>query len=59
VNGTLFTQTLVRGLEMSGSVYNLLDRKYSTPSSGGGLQETIAQDGRSFRVKLTYRFGHP
>ena len=56
VNFTLFSQNLVKGLEVSASVYNLLDRRYSNPSSAFHQQDLIEQDGRSFRVKLTYRF---
>jgi iron complex outermembrane receptor protein len=60
VNLTLFSQNLVKGLDISASVYNLLDRKFSDPASQvhGRLheQDTLEQDGRTFRVKLTYRF---
>jgi iron complex outermembrane receptor protein len=60
LNFTLFSQNLVKGLELSASIYNLLDRKYSDPATqnqgGTHLQDLIEQDGRSFRVKLTYRF---
>jgi outer membrane receptor for ferrienterochelin and colicins len=56
VNLTLFSQNLLKGLDLSASVYNLLDWDYSDPSSLGHRQDLIAQDGRSFRVKLTYRF---
>jgi len=60
VNLTLFSQNLAKGFDLSASVYNLLDRKFSDPASQvhGRLheQDTIEQDGRTFRVKLTYRF---
>jgi len=56
VNWTLFSQKLVQGMELSASVYNLLDARYSVSSSGNTLQDTIQQNGRSFRVKLTYKF---
>jgi outer membrane receptor for ferrienterochelin and colicins len=55
-NLTLFSRELVKGLEMSASVYNLLDTKYGVPGAGDHLQDTIRQDGRSFRLKLTYKF---
>lgn len=55
-NATLFSREIVKGLEFSASVYNLLDHKFGDPVSGDFLQDTIQQDGRSFRVKLTYRF---
>ncbi len=57
VNWTLFSQKLVKGLELSASIYNLFDRKYGFPGAEEHVPvDVIAQDGRSFRVKLTYRF---
>lgn len=56
LNWTLFSQKLAKGLELSASVYNLLDTRYSYPGSADHLQDALLQDGRSFRVKLTYRF---
>lgn len=56
VNFTLFSQNLVKNLEASVSLYNLLDRKYGDPATPGHLQDVLEQDGRSVRVKLTYRF---
>jgi len=56
VNLTLFSRDLIKNLEFSASLYNLLDRHYSDPASHFHVQDTIEQDGRSFRLKLTYRF---
>jgi iron complex outermembrane receptor protein len=56
VNFTLFSQNLVKNLDLSASVYNLLDRKYGDPASHFHQQDTIERNGRSFRLKLTYRF---
>ena len=56
VNLTLFSQNLIKNLELSASVYNLLDRRYGDPASRFHIQDTIEQDGRGFRVKVTYRF---
>ena len=56
VNLTLFSQNLVKNLDFSASVYNLLDRKYGDPASRFHQQDIIGRDGRSFRLKLTYRF---
>ncbi len=57
VNWTLFSQKLIRGLELSASIYNLLDRSYGFPGAEEHVPvDVISQDGRSFRVKLTYRF---
>jgi len=55
-NFTLFSQNLVKDLEFSVSLYNLLDRKYSDPASRFHQQDLIEQDGRAFRLKLTYHF---
>jgi len=56
LNFTLFSQNLIKNLEFSASVYNLLNTTYSDPASRFHLQDQIEQDGRTFRVKLTYRF---
>jgi iron complex outermembrane receptor protein len=56
VNATLFSQKLIKGWEMSASLYNLLGYRYSYPGGAEHTQDAIPQDGRSFRVKLTYRF---
>jgi len=56
VNFTLFSRNLVKGLEISARVYNLLDEQYGDPSTPFHVQDVIPRDGRSFRVKLTYRF---
>ena len=56
LNATLFSQNLAKGLDLSASVYNLLDKSYADPSTPLHRQAALAQDGRSFRVKLTYRF---
>ncbi|MBI5386740.1 MAG: TonB-dependent receptor [Verrucomicrobia bacterium] len=66
-NFTLFSRELVKGLELSASLYNLLDQRYTHPvsvdfgyigpiSGNPVVLDTVRQDGRSFRVKLTYRF---
>ncbi len=56
VNLTLFSQKLIKNLEMSAGVYNLLDRRYEDPASHFHVQDVIEQDGRTFRLKLAYRF---
>jgi len=47
---------LVKGLEMSFSIYNLFDKKYSHPAESYYRMDAIEQDGRTFRFKLTYGF---
>src|SRR5207245_9339566 len=56
VNLTLFSQNLVKGVDLSASVYNLLENRYGDPSTPFRRQDILEQDGRSLRVKLTYRF---
>jgi iron complex outermembrane receptor protein len=72
-NLTLFSRELLKGLELSASLYNLFDHRYGDPGGGEHIQDndppepsrfrdrahplgSIQQDGRNFRVKLTYRF---
>lgn len=55
-NLTVFSQKLLPGLELSGSAYNLFDTRYRDPGGADLTQDSIEQDGRTFRVKLTYRF---
>ena len=55
-NASLLSRELLPGLELSLSVYNLFDRRYSDPTSPDFLQRAIPQDGRSLRVKATWRF---
>jgi outer membrane receptor for ferrienterochelin and colicins len=55
-NITLLSRNLPHHLELSGSVYNLFDKTYFDPGSAEHRQDAIQQDGRSFRLKLTWRF---
>lgn len=55
-NLTLFSRNLLKNLELSGSVYNLFNTGYAVPASEEHNQDSIRQDGRSFRVKATWRF---
>jgi iron complex outermembrane receptor protein len=55
-NVTLFSRQMVKGLELSGSVYNLFDKAYGDPSGTEHIQDIIEQNGRTYRVKLTYAF---
>ncbi len=55
-NLTLFAPRLWKNLDFSVGVYNLFDYTYGDPGSVDHRQDQIMQDGRSFRVKLTYRF---
>jgi outer membrane receptor for ferrienterochelin and colicins len=55
-NVTLLGHTLGKHLDLSTSVYNILDKKYFDPGRPEDVQNAIQQDGRSFRVKITSRF---
>ena len=55
-NVTLYWRGIGENLDLSGSVYNLLDYKYSFPGCDEHVQDKIEQDGISFRVKLNYKF---
>jgi len=57
MNVTLFTQRLFKGLELSGSIYNLLDTHYGYPGGGEHREDILYQDGRNVRLKLIYTFG--
>jgi outer membrane receptor for ferrienterochelin and colicins len=57
VNFTLFSQNLfIKNLQLSASIYNLLDTKYYEPSSNYHLEPYIQQNGINFRLKVTYSF---
>lgn len=61
VNLTLTTERFAKNLEVSTGIYNLFDEKYADPPSTehfdalGRYLNQINQDGRNFRLKLTYR----
>jgi outer membrane receptor for ferrienterochelin and colicins len=55
-NVTLLGHTLGKHLDLSGSVYNLFNKKYFDPGRPEDVQDSIQQDGRNFRIKLTARF---
>ncbi len=55
-NLTFFSQNLIKDLELSVSLYNLFDKKYESVGSAEHVQSGIEQDGRTFRVKVSYLF---
>ena len=57
-NVTLISRRLSRNLELSASMYNVTNATYSDPGSEEHRQDSIVQDGRNFRVRLTYHFRH-
>src|SRR5258706_5342316 len=44
-NATLFSRELFKGLEVSASIYNLLDQRYRDPVSPDFTRDSIQQDG--------------
>ena len=55
-NATLLSRNLGRHAEVSASLYNLFDKNYADPGGEEHVQDALQQDGRNFRVKLTFRF---
>ncbi len=55
-NLTLYGKDVLPGLEVSGSLYNLLDRTYKDPVSPDLSSEIVEQNGIQFRLKLRYEF---
>ena len=55
-NATVFAKDIFGRLQASASLYNLFDKRYADPAGHEFRQDSIPQDGRNFRVKLTYRF---
>lgn len=56
VNAMLFSRRWIKGCELSAGVYNLFDRRYGDPVSADFRQDTIEQDGRTYRLKVKYEF---
>jgi iron complex outermembrane receptor protein len=57
INATLLGRRIAKHVDLSVSVYNLLDSKYFDPASGVTVQKEIQQDGRTFRIKMTWHPG--
>ena len=55
-NLQLSTDALAKGLDLSVGIYNLFDKRYAHPAADSNWQNALDQDGRSVRVKLSYRF---
>jgi outer membrane receptor for ferrienterochelin and colicins len=55
-NLNIVSRDALPGLELSAGIYNLFDKSYGYPGAEDHLQDVIKQDGRSFRIKATYRF---
>ena len=55
-NFTLFSRNVIRGWEISASIYNVFNQQYGDPGSAAHIQDILFQDGRNFRIKIGYRF---
>ncbi|NJD08670.1 MAG: TonB-dependent receptor [Methylococcaceae bacterium] len=55
-NLTLLSERLFGSLDISLSLYNLFDVRYAHPGGSELTQDVIVQDGRDYRLKLSYRF---
>jgi iron complex outermembrane receptor protein len=55
-NLTIFGSNFVKNLEISGSAYNVFNKHYSDPAGDEHIQDVIDQDGRTFRLKISYVF---
>jgi outer membrane receptor for ferrienterochelin and colicins len=55
-NVNLLAHTLTRHLDVSVSVYNILNKIYFNPGRPEDPEDAIQQDGRTFQVKLTCTF---
>lgn len=54
VNVALTTEALAPGLQVKASVHNFFDTTYGHPGTWGEFQDIIWQDGRSYRLFLTF-----
>jgi outer membrane receptor protein involved in Fe transport len=57
VNVDLLGRRIAKHIDLTASVYNLLDKRYYDPPSTAISQGAIEQDGRNFRVKMTWHLG--
>jgi iron complex outermembrane receptor protein len=55
-NFTLFRRSGSDKWELSASLYNAFNQRYSDPVGNGLAENEIIQDGRTFRIKVGYRF---
>ena len=55
VNLTLVDTSVLEGLQIKGSIYNLFNEENGHPGTWGEYQDVIWQDLRSYRFFLTYR----
>jgi outer membrane receptor protein involved in Fe transport len=57
VNLDVFGRRIYRHLDLSATLYNLLNKTYYDPPSTAVPEAAIQQDGRTFRVQMTWFLG--
>jgi iron complex outermembrane receptor protein len=57
VNFDLQGRKIGRHMDLSAGIDNLLDKKYYDPPSTAVSESAIQQDGRTYRLKLTWHLG--
>jgi iron complex outermembrane receptor protein len=57
LNVSLLGRRIGRRVDLSANLYNVLDKKYYDPPSTGLSELKVQQDGRTFRVKMTWYLG--
>ena len=55
-NFTIFARNISKRWDLSASLYNAFNQKYADPAGNGLVENIIVQDGRSFRIKVGYKF---
>lgn len=55
-NSTVLAKSLFKAFDVSASVYNVFNTRYADPGAEEHREDSIQQDGRSYRLKLTYTF---
>jgi outer membrane receptor for ferrienterochelin and colicins len=55
-NFTLFRRSASDKWEFSASLYNAFNQRYADPVGNGLAENEIVQDGRTFRIKVGYKF---
>jgi outer membrane receptor for ferrienterochelin and colicins len=56
LNATALGHVFNKHFDLSASLYNLLDKKYFNPGRPEDPEDSLQQDGRNFRLKLTAHF---
>jgi iron complex outermembrane receptor protein len=55
-NLSITSQNWLPGLKIDGGLYNLFDSHYSDPATPDQIPDTIPQDGRNLRIRISYEF---